>query len=102
MRQPEDTDGTHKELGDFLQSGIVSGHTLGTILDPDTEDVTAGLPPPPFAVHDRDHVIRVLHEGMESLEAGSGIEITGSYWDDLLREISKRAARRGHLREGVI
>jgi len=86
-------EGTDEELATILQTGVLAGRHLRLIVDQETEDLTAGLPDPPFAVKDQDHLIKLLSAGIESLDAGNGIEVSASYWNDLRHELKGRAER---------
>ena len=94
MSQTIVIDGTDQEIATLLQSGALAGHNLRLIVDPDPEDLTAGLAPPPFAVRDRDHLVSLLLEGATSLDEGKGIEVTPAYWDNIRHELKQRTANR--------
>ena len=92
MSQSIVIDGTDQEIVTLLQSGALAGHNLRLIVDPDPQDLTAGLAPPPFTVRDREHLVSLLLEGASSLDEGRGIAVTPAYWDNIRHELKQRAA----------
>jgi hypothetical protein len=58
-------EGTWEEIKSHADA--FNGHKLRVIIDPEPEeDLLAGIPPPPFAVRDREHLIELLTEGVNS------------------------------------
>ena len=71
MTQAQMIEGTTEDVAHQIQRHY-AGQNLRVYVEPEisepaeAEDLTAGLPDPPFTVRDREHLIGLLQEGMNS------------------------------------
>jgi hypothetical protein len=57
-------------------------------MDENETDLAEGIPPPPFTVRNREHVIELLYEGLQ----GPFHEVTEATWERHREQIRKHAA----------
>ena len=73
-------EGTWDEIKQY--EAAFAGHRLRVIIDPvedEEEDLTAGMPPPPFAIKSREELVESLMAGVDRLNAGEGIKVDAAY-----------------------
>ena len=86
MGYPQTIEGTSNEIAVVLQSEPFAHLKLQIIVDQDEVALTASLPTPPFAVRDREHLIELLIEGVNSPTH----PVTEGTWKELHDIIDKR------------
>ena len=82
-------EGTTEEITARLREAYPE-QTLRVTVEPQEEDLLAGMPPPPNAIRSEAHLIELLLEGLN----GSAQEVTDEAWEQRRLEIRSRAAGR--------
>lgn len=91
VAQAQIIEGTSEEISVLLQEGAFAGQKLRVIVEPeDDEDLSAGLPPPPFAIRDRAHLLELLREGLK----GPFHKFTDESMEAIRQEVHRRHAAR--------
>ena len=91
VAQAQIIEGTSEEISLLLQEGAFAGQKLRVIVEPeDDEDLTAGLPAPPFAVRDKAHLLELLEEGLQ----GPFLKFTDESLEKIRQEVHRRQAAR--------
>jgi hypothetical protein len=84
--QLEMYDGTSEEITALLNKGYFAGQRVRLIVEPEVEDLSAGIPAPPFTVRNKEHLIELLREGISSPSQ----PVTEETWDYIRQEVSRR------------
>lgn len=94
MTQAQLIEGTAEEVSRQMQLNY-AGQRVRVFVEPEaldslTQDLAADLPAPPFTVRSREHLVALLHEGMNSPVT----EFTDDTLEQMRREVRKRQAQR--------
>lgn len=89
MGQAQVIEGTTEEILTRLRD-FYPEQTLRVTVEPQEEDLLAGMPPPPNTVRSEAHLIELLLEGLK----GPGHEVTDDIWEQRKAEVRRRAAAR--------
>ena len=90
MTQAQMLEGTTEEVTRQIQQSY-AGQNLRVFVEPEEnepEDLAAGLPDPSFTVRSREHLIELLHEGMNSPVT----EFTDDTLEQMRQEVRSRLA----------
>lgn len=82
-------EGTTEEILTRLREAYPE-QNLRVTVEPQEEDLLAGMPPPPDTIRDEVHLIALLKEGL----SGSRHEVTNETWEQRQAEVRRRAASR--------
>ena len=92
MMQAQMIEGTTEEVARKIQQSY-AGQKLRVFIEPEEgEDLTAGVPGPPFTVRSREHLVELLHEGIDSPVS----EFTEDTLEQMRQEVRRRHAKDGH------
>lgn len=87
--QAQVIEGTTEEIMARLREAYPE-QTLRVTVEPQEEDLLAGMPPPPTTIRSEAHLIELLLEGLN----GFAQEVTDETWEQRRLEIRSRAAGR--------
>lgn len=87
MAQAQVIEGTTEEIMTRLRENFPS-QNLRVFVEPEEEDLGAGLPNPPNAVRDETHLVQLLLEGLNSPMQ----EVTDETWEQKRQEVHRRYA----------
>ena len=96
MTQAQMIEGTTEEVTRQMHQHY-AGQNLRVYVEPEisepaeSEDLAAGLPDPPFTVRDREHLIGLLQEGMNSPVT----EFTDDTLEQMRQEVRSRQTKTG-------
>lgn len=90
MTQAQMIEGTTEEVTRRIQQ-MYAGQKLRVFIEPEeVEDLAAGLPDPPFTVRNREHLVELLEEGINSPVS----EFTDDTLEQMRQEVRKRHPQR--------
>ncbi len=94
MTQAQLIEGTAEEVSRQMQLNY-AGQRVRVFVEPEgegisTQDLAADLPTPPFTVRSREHLVELLHEGINSPVT----EFTDDTLEQMRQEVRKRQAQR--------
>ena len=93
MTQAQMIEGTTEEVTRLMQQSY-AGQNLRVFIEPEengaeeAEYLAAGLPDPPFTVRNREHLVELLREGMNSPVT----EFTDDTLEQMRQEVRRRLA----------
>ena len=94
MGEAQVLEGTTEEITARLRETYPE-QTLRVTVEPQEEDLLAGMPLPPNTIRDEAHLVALLLEALNSLKNGATHKVTEDTWEQRKAEVRRRAAQHG-------